>query len=176
MEFEKILLSEQEIARCVRRVADEVSGAYAEGDNVLAVIVLEGARWFALDLVGEATIEMELCYVKAASYHGGFKSSGEVSLDGGIAEKIAGRNVLIIDDVYDTGRTLDKVAGYVKACGAADVKVCVMLEKRRAHEVEVEVDFVGAKIEDLFIVGYGLDYEGKLRELPYVAVMKEAEG
>ena len=82
----------------------------------------------------------------------------------------------VIDDVYDTGRTLDEVVGYVKGCGAADVKVCVMLEKQRVHEVAVEVDFVGAKIEDAFIVGYGLDYEGKLRELPYVAVMKEAKG
>lgn len=172
MEFVKILLDEREIADCVNRLAGRMGAALGSGENVVAVVVLEGARRFADDLLERLGGGLEVCYVRAASYHGGLRSSGAVSLAGDVADAIAGRRALIIDDVYDTGRTLAAVVEHVRECGAAEVKVCVLLEKDREHEVEVEVDFVGAKVEDLFLVGYGLDYEGKYRDLPYVAVME----
>jgi hypoxanthine phosphoribosyltransferase len=170
--WDRILIDSAEISRCVERLAVEVSAAYGPDDNLLAVVVLDGAARFAADLLGRIAQPAEVVFLRAASYHGGMISTGKVVLEGDISGTIIGRKVLIIDDIYDTGRTLDAVMRSVSRFGPADVKTCVLLEKDRPHDLSVQVDFVGTRVEDAFLIGYGLDYEGRYRDLPFIAAMK----
>lgn len=168
----EIAVDEGAIGRCVKRVAREVVADYPVGSTVLAVVVLEGARRFAEDLLrallAHTSARFELAYVSAQSYHGGRESSGSVEIDASRAPEVSGRDVLVIDDVYDTGRTLSAVTRCLRSRGARSVKTCVLLEKQKPHAAPVTLDFLGAKVFDRYLVGYGLDHEGSYRDLPYV--------
>ncbi len=170
--YERILIDSGEIGRCVERLALEISDAYGRGDSVVGLVVLEGAARFAADLFGKVDTAMEVVYLRAGSYHGGVESTGTVTLEeGDLLGRIEGRKVLIVDDIYDSGRTLDAVVRMVRRHEPADIKTCVLLEKDRRHDVSVAVDFVGTRVEDAFLIGYGLDYEGRYRDLPFIAAM-----
>jgi hypoxanthine phosphoribosyltransferase len=169
MVYDRIVMDSGQIGRCVERLAAGISAAYRAEDDLLAVVVLEGAARFAADLLGRVIPAAEVVFVRAASYHGGLTSTGTVTVQGDLFGKIPGRKVLIIDDIYDTGRTLDAIVRSIRKYRPADVKTCVLLEKDRPHEVPVAVDFVGSRVEDAFLIGYGLDYEGRYRDLPFIA-------
>ncbi|MHC4251404.1 MAG: phosphoribosyltransferase [Planctomycetota bacterium] len=168
----EIAVDERAIRRCVRRLAREVVADYPSGSKVLAVMVLEGARRFAEDLLraflAHTSARFELAHVSAQSYHGGRESSGSVEIDASRAPVVSGRNVLVIDDVYDTGRTLSAVTRHIRSRGARSVKTCVLLEKQKRHAEPVKLDFLGTRVFDRYLVGYGLDHEGRYRDLPYV--------
>ncbi|MBE0534353.1 MAG: hypoxanthine phosphoribosyltransferase [Phycisphaerae bacterium] len=172
MVYDHIVMDSEQIHRCIERLAGEVSAVYRPEDRLLGLVVLEGAARFAADLLSKVNASTDVVYLRAASYHGGFASTGTVKLEGDLSNAIPGRKVLIIDDIYDTGRTLDAIVRMVTRYGPADVKTCVLLEKNRPHEAPVAVDFVGAQVEDAFLIGYGLDYEGRHRDLPFVAAMR----
>lgn len=171
--YEKILISEQQIQQTVRRMAEAINIHYAADEPVLALVILEGAKYFARDLLGHIRFPIEAESLGASSYKGGTRSTGTVEIreTEALRRKIEGRRILLIDDIYDTGLTLAAVQEWVSACGPADVKTCVLLEKQIPHQKEIAVDFVGLRIEDAFVIGYGLDYEGRYRELPFVAVL-----
>jgi len=175
----EIAVDEGAIGRCVRRLAREIVADYPVGSRVLAVVVLEGARRFAEDLLraflAHTSARFELAHVSAQSYHGGRESSGSVEIEESRVPKVTGRDVLVIDDVYDTGRTLSAVTSCLRSRGARSVKTCVLLEKRKAHAAHVTLDFLGTKVFDRYLVGYGLDHEGRLRDLPYVGYADRAE-
>ncbi len=168
----EIAVDEDGIRSCVKRLAREIVAEYPVGSKVLAVVVLEGARRFAEDLLREflahTSARFELAYISAESYHGGRTSSGSVEIDESRAPEVSGRDVLIIDDVYDTGRTLGAVTRCLRSRGAQSVKTCVLLEKQKPHAEAVTLDFLGTKVFDRYLVGYGLDHEGRYRDLAYV--------
>lgn len=167
----RILISAEQIEQTIQRLADEISVCFSPGDNVLALIVLEGAKYFAGDLLTHIRFPIEAEHLKASSYHGGMRSAGHVDLKEpqALRRKIKDRNILLIDDIYDTGLTLAKVLDWLKACGPKSVRTCVLLEKEIPHQKQISIDFLGLTIEDVFVVGCGLDYEGRYRELPYIA-------
>ena len=163
------------VRRIVRRLAGEVARAYAPGDEALAIVVLEGARTFAGDLLGETALEVETATISAESYGGGTASSGEVRIGNYAGPPVKDRHCLLIDDIYDTGLTLASLVDRLKRLGAASVRTCVLLAKHKVHRREVPLDFVGTQIDDRFVVGYGLDHRGRYRDLAYVAYALPAE-
>ena len=129
---------------------------------------MTGAKRFADDLFREMQNEkFEIEYVKVDSYHGRTKSTGHVKFQSQIRTQIADRDVLIIDDLYDTGLTLKKVTEKIRQQGGR-VRTCVLLEKDIEHLGNVDIDFLGLKVPDCFLIGYGLDYQGQFRELPFI--------
>jgi hypoxanthine phosphoribosyltransferase len=143
-------------------------------DNCLALVVLDGAKYFAEDLLRQLDWPFEVESIKASSYSG-THSTGRVKTDkkDGIREKVRGKNILLIDDIYDTGLTLSHILEWLNECQPATVKTCVLLEKEIEHTKTVDIDFLGMKIENVFAIGYGLDFEGHYRELPFIGELSE---
>jgi len=170
---DEIVVTTEEIAGCVARLAGELADVYTRCDGVLVIVLMTGAKWFADDLLAQlADDKFKAEYIKVGSYNGQTRSSGTVEIKDSIKNKIAGQSVLVVDDIYDTGRTLKKVVRWLTQQGAKDVKTCVMLEKDRRHEEKVNIDFLGTKTPDVFLIGYGLDYRQMYRDLPYIAALK----
>jgi len=166
----KVLFSRQEIGETVSLIARQIEEAYRDSDDVLVIVLLTGAKWFADDLLAEINDEkFKVEYIKVSSYHGQTSSSGEVDIKGHIEGNISGREVLIIDDIYDTGLTLERFIHWLKQKGPSAIKTCVLLEKQCQHKGQVDIDFAGLEAPDVFLVGYGLDYNQQYRELPFIA-------
>jgi hypoxanthine phosphoribosyltransferase len=171
-QIERVVVSEDAIAEAVGDLAGRVGAVYSGVSNVLGLVILEGARRFGEDLLGRLDFAFEIEFVRASSYKGvSSKGSVDVAVDQRLADKIKGRHVLLIDDIYDTGLTLSSVMEWVWRCGAASVRTCVLLEKAVEHTRPVEIDFLGLRIENAFVVGYGLDYNGRFRELPCIQIL-----
>ncbi len=168
---EEPLIDARAIAARVMELGREVSRDFAEGDLVI-VPVLKGGAVFAADLMRRLTVPVRVEYVSARSYEG-TASTGSVSLSMPPAEAVAGKNVLIVEDILDTGRTTSDILARMQVHEPARVALCVLLNKPGRREVEVCADYVGFTIEDVFVVGYGLDYEERYRELPSVHVIEE---
>ena len=175
MPCSEILLNTEQLNRIVSRLARGISCACPNIDNYLAIVVMDGAKYFAKDLLAKLDFGLDVEYVKASSYQGTC-SSGSVTIDGDetIQEKIRGKNILLIDDIYDTGSTLFRIIEWLNQYEPNSIQTCVLLEKRHTHSRDIDIDFVGTPIEDAFIVGYGLDYNGQYRDLPFIGVLSEA--
>ena len=171
--YSRILVDEEQIQAAVRKMADQVRAAYADLPDLMALIILEGAKYFAKDLLARLRLPFEVEHLGASSYHGGTHSTGSVELKNTepLREKIKGKNILLIDDIYDTGLTLSKVLDWLSRCNPRSVRTCVLLEKQIPHHKQIPIDFPGLKIEDAFVIGYGLDYQGQYRDLPFIAVL-----
>jgi hypoxanthine phosphoribosyltransferase len=168
----RVLLSQARILQRVRQLGAAITRHY-RGESLLVLGVMNGALFFLADLLRAVDLDTEVACLRLASYLG-TKSTGKLRglemLDG----SVRGRRVLIVDDILDTGRTLSALKQRLEELGAAEVKICVLLEKRRKHEVPVRADWTGFKIADQFVIGYGLDYNGKYRSLKQVRVLKDA--
>lgn len=176
MKIEK-LLTEAQIQARVEEMAQEISRDFPQtsaGEKPpVALILANGAIFFAADLLRKLRFETEIQVVRVASY-AGTQSNGAPEIVGGISpEKFRGRRVLVIDDVLDTGHTLAKVREHLCSAGAEDVRICVLLDKPSRRVVPGQADFVGFSIDDVFVVGYGLDLDNAWRTLPYVGIVKE---
>ncbi|MBI5435167.1 MAG: hypoxanthine phosphoribosyltransferase [Planctomycetes bacterium] len=171
-DVERILFNEQQIVTGIDRVADEVTRAY-RGRDFTVVSVLKGSCVFASDLIRRIPIPLELAFVSAASYGSGTES-GDLALNFLPAEsEISGRNLLLVDDILDTGRTLSRLVEELRRRGAAEVKSCVFLDKPARRAVDFRSDFRVFEVDDLFVVGYGLDFAGRYRNLPFVGALKK---
>jgi hypoxanthine phosphoribosyltransferase len=169
-DIERILLGEAELRAGVERVAAEVARVYRD-DEPLVVAVLDGSVVFVADLIRRLPIPLRLAFVSAKSYGTG-TAGGPLALSGLPGEAdVRGRRVLVVDDILDSGRTLQTLARELAARGARDVRTCVLLDKPARRAVPIEADHVGFRIEDVFVVGYGLDHTGRHRNLPHVAVL-----
>ena len=170
-DIERILFDERRIHEGIERVAGEVTRAY-RGVPFTVVSVLKGSCVFVSDLIRRVPIPLELAFAAVSSY-GARTEPGrlEVQLLPGEGE-IAGRSLLLVDDILDTGRTLRFLRDELAARGARDVKACVFLDKPSRREVPFEADFRAFEVEDLFVVGYGLDFAGHYRNLPYVGALR----
>ncbi len=166
----EILVSEEQLRDSVQRIAAEVTEEYA-GKSPLIVGVLVGAFVFMADLVRVLDFELEVQFMAASSYGEGTEA-GVLEITRDLPEEIAGRHILLVDDLLDTGHTLSRLSELLMARGAASVKTCCILDKPSRREVPFEADFVGLEIPDQFVVGYGLDYAHSYRNLPYVGVLR----
>jgi hypoxanthine phosphoribosyltransferase len=164
------LVAEKEIAARVAELGRAITRDYAGTDLVL-VGVLQGAVPFVADLMRAISLDLTVDFVRASSYGSGTTSSGTVRLVADLSVGIADRHVLIVDDIVDTGHTLAELKRRLEARGPRSVRTCVLLDKTGRRETEVTVDYVGFSIPNVFVVGYGLDYNGLYRNLPYVAAL-----
>ncbi len=160
-----LLYTRDEIARCVKELAAAISADYAGGDLVL-VGILRGAFVFLADLVRQLTIPVAVDFVGAASYGSRTQTSGQVAVTKDLQVPISGRDVLLVEDIEDTGVTLQAIQNKLKKLEPRSIRVCTLIDKRERRLVDVQVDYVGFKIAKGFIVGYGIDYAEQYRYLP----------
>jgi hypoxanthine phosphoribosyltransferase len=160
-----------EIQKQIRRVAEEINRDLA-GREPLFLPVLNGSFIFAADLLREVTIPCEVSFIKLASYQG-THSTGEIREVIGLNTDITGRDVVIVEDIIDSGRTLSFLKELFKSRGAASIRVCTLLDKpsRRAPGIDIKVDYTGFQVPDKFVVGWGMDYDQRYRNLPYIGVI-----
>ncbi len=169
----EVLISAKDLKKRIKELADEVSTDY-KGRKPVFVSILKGGGFFLADLVREMKLDLTLDYIAASSYGEGTESSGNVRILKDLSAPIDGKDVIIVEDIIDTGYTLKAICDMFKARKANSVKVCVLLDKPDRRRVDVSVDYLGFTIPDLFVVGYGIDYAERYRNLPYIAVLKES--
>lgn len=159
-----------------RRLGKEISrdyaGKLAPGEELLIVITLKGAVFFAADLVREITVPCRVDFVRVASYGAGTKSSGTVRFLKDIEVAPEGKHVIIVDEIVDSGRTLKFLSARIQAAGPKSIRICALLSKPSRREVEVDVAYLGQEVEDKFLIGYGLDYAEKYRNMDYVGYLE----
>lgn len=165
----KVLLSRDDIQVRVREMGRQISTDYS-GREPHLVCVLKGACTFLTDLAREIDLPLSLDYMAVSSYGAATKSSGEVRLLKDLDQSLDGKDILVVEDIVDTGLTLNYLLNVLRARGPRSLKVATLLSKPSRRLVETPVDYVGFTIDDLFVVGYGLDYNEKFRNLPYIAV------
>jgi hypoxanthine phosphoribosyltransferase len=170
-DIERVLFDAEEIRTAIRRIADEVTRQY-RGRPLCIVAVLKGSCLFAADLIRCIPLPLELAFAGVSSY-GTKDLPGPVEIEFLPSEgEIARRDVLLVDDILDTGKSLERLRRELLLRGARDVKTCVLLDKPARRAAPCTADFVGFEIEDRFVVGYGLDFAGRYRNLPFVGVLR----
>ena len=167
----EILIGTEELQAKVTELGRQISEDY-RGRNPLLICLLRGAVVFLSDLIRAIDIPLEMDFMAISSYGDSTESSGVVRLMMDLKSNITGRNVLIVEDIVDTGRTLAYILDNLRTRRPADIKVCALLSKPSRREAQVEVDYLGFEIPDKFVVGYGLDYAENYRNLPFIGVLK----
>ena len=167
----KILLSEEEIKARVQEMGDQLYDAFHD-KNPLFVGVLKGCFIFMADLVRAAQFKSELEFIGVSSYHNGTKSSGVVQITRDLQEDINGRDIIIVEDILDSGNTLMFLKNYLMAKGAASITIVTLLDKPSRREKAITADYIGFVVPDECVVGYGLDYAQQYRNMPYIGVLK----
>lgn len=171
-DVERVLISEEELAKTVDRIASEIDRDYRD-KNLLLLCILKGSIVFTGDLMKKLTIPCEIDCMKVSSYGSGTATSGKINILLDLHRKdLSEKDILIVEDIIDSGRTLSYLAEYLRLNGARSVKSAALLDKPSRREVNYVPDYVGLEIPDEFVVGYGLDYAEKYRTLPYVGILK----
>lgn len=170
-DIQEVLFSEQQLADKVAELGARISTDY-EDKNPLVVSVLKGSYVFMADLTRKITIPCNVDFMAVSSYGAGTKTTGEVQIIKDIGSKIDGRHLIIVEDILDSGVTLSFLMKILKARGAASIRLCTLLSKPERRKVDVPIDYLGFEIPDAFVVGYGLDYAEKYRNLPYIGILK----
>ncbi len=163
----KLYISSEEIEEKVREMAQRISTEY-EGRKPLLITLLKGAFIFLADLVRHLTIPHDIDFITLSSYRDGSKRSGEVKIFNTLSRNIEGRDIIIIDEIVDTGHTLSNLISNVDFGRARSIRICTLLDKRSCREVDIPIDYVGFKIPEVFAVGYGLDFMDNFRNLAYI--------
>ncbi len=167
----EVLLSEEEVNARIREMGEQISKDYA-GKNIHLICILKGASFFMCELAKRIDIPVSIDFMSVSSYGESTESSGEIKIKKDLEEPLEGKHVLIVEDIVDTGKTLQYLMGLMKERGAEDVKLCALLDKPDRRLVDVKADYTGFQIPDEFVVGYGLDYAQRHRNLPYIGVVK----
>ncbi|MDY4186958.1 MAG: hypoxanthine phosphoribosyltransferase [Candidatus Borkfalkiaceae bacterium] len=170
-DLEKILITREELALRVKELAKTLDEDY-KGKNPIVVCILKGSTLFFADLVREMKIPVEFDFLSISSYGNKTKSSGEVKMIKDLDNLIENRHVLLIEDIVDSGYTLTYLKKLLSSRRPASIKICTLLDKKSRREVPLEPDYCGFEIDDYFVVGYGLDYAQKYRNLPEIGVLK----
>jgi len=170
-DLETILVSEQSIRRRLKKLGAEIKTVYGD-EEITIVAIINGAILFTADLLREIPNPIRLDCIRVSSYRNDTKSHDKPQLVHSLTLDVANRHVLLIDDILDTGKTLSMVVGLIRKLSPASVKVCVLLDKKGRREMPFEADFVGFEIPDKFVVGYGLDFAERYRNLPCIGVLK----
>jgi hypoxanthine phosphoribosyltransferase len=170
----KILITGEEIQQRIRSMAAEIERDYPEGEEIHLVAVLKGGFMFMADLVRAMSARVTMDFMAVSSYGKGTKSSGQVRVLKDLDSSLEGRHIIIVEDIVDTGLTLAYLQDILKARAPKTVRTACLLNKPSRRQVNVQVDYIGFTIEDHFVVGYGLDYAEKYRNLPYIAVLGQS--
>lgn len=167
----EVLLSEKEVDAKIREIAEMINRDY-EGKQVHLICVLKGGTFFMCELAKRITVPVSLDFMSVSSYGGDTKSSGVVKIVKDLDESISGKNVLVVEDIVDSGRTLSYLMEMLRDRGPKSLRLCTLLDKPDRRVIEVPVDYTCFQIPDEFVVGYGLDYDQKYRNLPYIGIVK----
>ncbi len=170
----EVLIPTEEITKRISELGAEIARDYA-GRNPLLIAVLKGACLFLSDLMRAADIPLNVEFIAISSYGAEMRTSGEVRILKDLDVAIEGRHILVVEDIVDTGLTLSYLLANLKSRGAESVKLAALLDKFERREKEVPIDYLGFKIPDKFVVGYGLDFAERYRNLPFIAVLKNPE-
>ena len=167
----RVLISEEEIRARVEEIGRDIARDYAN-DNPVMVGVLKGALVFVADLIRATTIDVTMDFMALSSYGGETRSSGVVKVTSDLSLPIEDRHVLLVEDIIDTGRTVSYLKRNLETRHPKSVRLCSLLDKIERREVDVDIDYLGFTIPNVFVVGYGLDYAGLYRNLPYIATLE----
>ncbi len=170
-DIESVLFSEKEIENIVNILANQIEKDYNNKDFIM-VGLLKGSVAFMADLMKKINLDFSIDFMVVSSYGGGTQSTGRVNVLKDISQSVEGKEILIVEDIIDSGNTLNFIKKYLTVKGAKSIKLCTLFDKPDRRTADITVDYVGMKIPDVFIVGYGLDYDEKYRNLPYVGVLK----
>lgn len=165
-----VLLSEADIQARIQALGKQLTEDYA-GQTVTVVGVLKGSFLFMADLVRQMNLPLQCEFLGVSSYGNDTTSSGEVKVTSDLTRPVSGQHVLVVEDIIDTGLTLAYILRTLAARNPASLKVCCLLDKRERRQIEIEADYVGFTIPNAFVVGYGLDYAGLMRNLPFVGIL-----
>jgi hypoxanthine phosphoribosyltransferase len=170
-DIEKILFTESELKSIAESMGRQISADYC-GKDLILLCIMKGSLVFTADLMRAITIPITLDFMQTSSYGSSSFSSGSIDIKYNPQEKIKNRHVLIVEDIIDSGNTLSRLKPFLENLGAADVKICALLDKPSRRIAEIKADYIGRRIPDEFVVGYGLDYAEKYRNLPYIGILK----
>ncbi|MGI6264976.1 MAG: hypoxanthine phosphoribosyltransferase [Acutalibacteraceae bacterium] len=170
-DIQEVLFSEAELADIVRRLGKRISEDY-KGKNLFMVAALKGAVVFMADLMRAIDVPCAIDFLSVSSYGNGTSSSGEVRVLKDLDSKLEGKDLLVVEDILDSGVTLSFLLKNLSARNPRSIKLCTLLDKPERRKVDIKPDYVGAQVPDKFIVGYGLDYAEKYRNLSYIGVLK----
>ncbi|ATD31705.1 hypoxanthine phosphoribosyltransferase [Macrococcoides bohemicum] len=171
-DIESIVLTKEQIEAACERLGKEITADY-EGKLPLCVGILKGSILFMADLIKHIDTHVEMEFMDVSSYHGGTESTGEVKILKDLDVSVEGRDIIIIEDILETGTTLNAIVDLLKYRKANSIEIVTLLDKPTRRKVDIEAKYVGEKIPDDFVVGYGLDYQEKYRNLPYIGLLKE---
>lgn len=170
----RVMISEEDVDQRIEEIGQKISEDYA-GESVHLICILKGSVFFTCELAKRITVPVTLDFMSVSSYGDGTKSSGIVKIAKDLDESMEGKNVIIIEDIIDSGRTLSYLMDVLQKRQPKSMKLCTLLDKPDRRIVDVKVDYVGFEIPDEFVVGYGLDYAQKYRNLPYIGVVEGVE-
>ncbi|MCM1194019.1 MAG: hypoxanthine phosphoribosyltransferase [Butyrivibrio sp.] len=167
----RVLLPEEKVAERIREIGEQISRDYA-GKSIHMVCVLKGGSFFMCELAKRITVPVSLDFMSVSSYGGDTKSSGVVKIVKDLDEPLQGKDVLVVEDIVDSGRTLSYLLEMLQDRKPASLRLCTLLDKPDRRVIDVKVDYTGFEIPDEFVVGYGLDYNQMYRNLPYIGVVE----
>lgn len=168
----EVLISEEEVRARIKEMAKVLSEKY-EGKDLVLVGILSGSVFFLTQLAQDMSIPVEIDFISASSYGSGTESSGKVIIKKDLDRDVEGRNVVVVEDIVDTGQTLRSILEMIEKKNPASLEVCVLLDKPVRRKVRLEADYIGFQIPDRFVVGWGLDYDQKYRDLPFIGVLEK---
>lgn len=165
----RTLIGEEQLQARITELAAEIDRDYADSERLVCIGVLKGSVFFLVDLLKKVQVPLAVDFFQTSSYGSG-KTAGEIRIRKDVDISIRGADVLLIEDIVDTGYTLRTILDLLKFRGAKSVKLCALLDKAAAREVKVPIDYCGFTIDNVFVVGYGLDYDERYRNLPFVGI------
>ncbi len=169
------LLSREDLDRRLDELAAKIERDYADSDDLLCVGVLKGSVFFYTDLLKRLNRPLVMDFLEASSYRGGATVPGEIRIRHDLDHFVAGRDVLLVEDIVDTGYTMRTIMALMGFRGANSVRLCTLLDKPSRRQVPIDIHYRGFEVEDVFVVGYGLDHDGLYRNLPYVGVLESTD-
>ena len=167
----KVLISEEEVDKKIVELAEKINEEF-KGEEVHLICILKGSVFFTCELAKRITLPVTIDFMQVSSYGDGTESSGRVRIAKDLDESVDGKNIIVIEDIIDSGRTLSYLMNLLKTRNPKSIKLCTLLDKPDRRVVEINVDYTGFVIPDEFVVGYGLDYAQKYRNLPYIGVVE----
>lgn len=168
----KVLIDEEELNTRIKQLADKISEDY-KNEEIVLVCILRGAVYFAIDLSKKITDSVVILdFMRVSSYGNSKETTGNVKLTIDLSTNIENKNVIIVEDIIDSGYTLNYLYDYLKKKNPKTLKICVLLDKKERRQKDIKIDYTAFEVENKFIVGYGLDYENKYRNLPYVGYVE----
>ena len=167
-----VMITQEQINKRAAEIGKQIEEDF-KGEPIVVVGILRGAVMWMVDVMKNTNLEMTIDFMSVSSYGSAKKSSGIVKINKDLDTDIEGKNVIIVEDIVDSGYTLNYLKGYFESRAAKAVKICTLLDKPEGRKVDIDVDYIGFTVDDRFIIGYGLDYDQKYRNLPYISFLED---